>query len=179
MLKEGIIPPSSRPLSLPITLVKKKDGLWRFCVDYRALNLVTVKDRFPIPTVEELMDELASGEVFLKLDLWFGYHQVRINPFDVEKSAFRMHEGYYEFLVMPFSLSNTHSTFQALMQSIFWSTILRFDLVFFDNVLVYSTTWADHIEHLQNIFSLFRAHKLFAKCNKCAFGYSIIGYLGH
>lgn len=124
-------------------------------MDYGALNAITVKDRFPIPTVEEFLDELADAQVFSKLDLRSGYHQVRIHPSDIEKSRFRTHEGHYEFLVMPFGLSNAPSTFQALMQSIFRLVIQRFALVFFDDILVYNTTWESHLKHLQHIFSLF------------------------
>lgn len=111
MLNEGIIRLSSILFSSLVILIKKKDGSWWFCVDYRALNTVTVNDRFPIMTIEELFDELSDAQVFSKLDLWLGYHQVRIHPPDVEKSGFLTHEGHYKFLVMPFSLSTGPSTF--------------------------------------------------------------------
>ncbi|XP_039126949.1 uncharacterized protein LOC120263108 [Dioscorea cayenensis subsp. rotundata] len=167
MLKEGGI------------LVKKKDGSWRFCVDYRALNAITIKDRFSIPTVEELLDELSSAHIFSKLNLRSGYHQVRIHPPDIEKTAFRMHEGHYEFLVMSFGLSNAPSSFQAMMHTLFRSALRKYALVFFDDILIYSRDWVTHLEHLHHIFALFRDHKIFAKRSKCEFGCSSIGYLGH
>lgn len=179
LLQAGLIAHSHSPFASPVLLVKKKDGSWRFCVDYRKLNDITIKNRFPMPIIEEILDELAGSKFFTKLDMRAGYHQVRMLPEDEHKTAFKTHQGHYQFKVMPFGLTNAPATFQCIMNHILQPFLRKFVLVFLDDILIYSATLEEHTQHLELVLEQLRKHQFFLKESKCSFAQASLEYLGH
>jgi hypothetical protein len=179
MLEAGIVVSSLSPFASPMLLVKKKDNSWRFCVDYRKLNSISVKNKFPLPIIDELHDEIAGAKFLSTIDLASGFHQIKMVPEDEAKTAFKTHHGHFQFRVMTFDLTNAPGTFQYLMNVIFGKYKRRFILVFMDDILVFSKTLEEHIEHLHIIFPTLLEHKLYIKFSKCTFAQQQLSYLGH
>jgi hypothetical protein len=179
MLARGIIQPSVSAFSSPILLVRKKDGTWRFCVDYRYLNALTLKSRLPIPVFDELMDELAKAKWFSTLDLNSGYHQIQLKKGEELKTSFQTHFGHFEFKVLAFGLCGAPGTFQGAMNTTLSPLLRKCVLVFFDDILVYSETVEDHIQHLRQVLQLLSRDQWNIKLSKCKFAQQSITYLGH
>jgi len=179
MLDKGLIQPSSSPFSSPLLLVKKKDGTWRPCVDYRYLNALTVRGKFPIPIFDELVDELAGASWFSTLDLNSGFHQIRMKAGEEYKTAFQTHFGHFEFKVMSFGLCGAPASFQGAMNSTLQPLLRTCVLVFFDDILVYSRSFEEHLSHLRAVFQLLAQDQWQVKLCKCTFAQRQISYLGH
>ncbi|KAJ9523909.1 hypothetical protein QJQ45_022343 [Haematococcus lacustris] len=179
LLAKGLIEPSSSPYGAPILFVQKKDGSLRMCIDYRVLNKFTVRDRYPLPRIDDLFDKLAGKRVFSSLDLQSGYHQIRITEEDVPKTAFLTPMGQFKFKVLCFGLTNAPATFQRMMNNVFKPLINECVLVYIDDILVMSNTPEEHVQHLRQVLQLMRENKFYAKLAKCEFNKTQLAFLGH
>jgi hypothetical protein len=177
--QKGYIRPNSSPWGAPVLFVAKKDGSMRMCIDYRSLNEVTIKNKYPLPRIDDLFDQLQGAKYFSKIDLRSGYHQLRIKEADVQKTAFVTRYRQYEFTVMPFGLTNAPAFFMNLMNKVFMEELDKFVIVFIDDILIYSKSREDHEHHLQIVLGRLRAHQLYAKLSKCEFWLEKVAFLGH
>ena len=178
LLDKGFIRPSVSPWGAPVLFVKKKDGTLRMCIDYRQINKVTVKNKYPLPRIEDLFDQLKGAGAFSKIDLRSGYYQLRVKEGDVPKTAFSRY-GHYEFLVMPFGLTNAPAACMDLMNRVFRPYVDQFVLVFIDDILVYSKDAQEHEQHLRIVLETLREKNLYAKLSKCDFWLKEVSFLGH
>ena len=179
MLDKGFIRPSVSPWGAPVLFLKNKDDSLRLCIDYRLLNQVTIKNKYPLPRIDNLFDELKSAGVFSKIDLRSGYHQLRIKEEDIMKSDFRTRYGHYEFLVMPSGLANAPAAFIDLMYRVFHEYLDDFVIVFVDDILIYSDNEQLHEKHLRLSLEVLKKNKLYVKFSKCDFWLKEILFLGH
>ncbi|WRX08486.1 Reverse transcriptase domain - like 6 [Theobroma cacao] len=179
LLDKGFIRPSVSPWGAPVLFVKMKDGSLRLCIDYRQLNKVTVKNKYPLPRIDDLFDQLQGAQCFSKIDLRSGYHQLRIRNEDIPKTAFRTRYGHYEFLVMSFGLTNAPAAFMDLMNRVFKPYLDKFVVVFIDDILIYSKSREEHEQHLKIVLQILREHRLYAKFSKCEFWLESVAFLGH
>jgi hypothetical protein len=179
LLDKGFIHPSASPWGCPALFVKKKDNSLRLCVDYHPLNEVTIKNKYSLPRIDILFDQLAGAQVFSKIDLHSGYHQIKIRPSDIPKTAFSTRYGLYEYLVMSFCLTNAPAYFLYLMNSVFLQELDKFVVVFIDDILIYSKNLEDHAKYLHVVLQRLRDHHLYAKFSKCEFWLDTVKFLGH
>lgn len=178
MLEKGLIRESSSACALPVLFVPKKGGELRLCVDYRRLNAITVKDRYPLPSTDMLLDRLSLAKIYSKIDLRWAYHQIRVAEEDVWKTAFRTRYGLFEYLVMPFGLTNCPATFQRHVNSVLQSFIDHFVIPYLDDILIYSNSEEEHEDHVRQVLEVLRQNHLYAKSDKCEFHTRKVEYLG-
>ncbi|KAL0544206.1 hypothetical protein IC582_019319 [Cucumis melo] len=179
LVDKGYIRPSVSPWGAPMLFVKKKDGTLRLCIDYRQLNKVTIRNKYPLPCIDDLFNQLRGAAWFSKIDLRSGYHQLKVRESDIAKTSFRTRYGHYEFRVMPFGLTNAPAVFMDLMNRIFHQYLDQFVIVFIDDILVYSVDKESHEEHLRIVLQTLRDKQLYAKFNKCEFWLEQVVFLGH
>src|ERR1041385_816220 len=179
MLQKGLIRPSASPWGSPVLFVDKRDNTIRMCVDYHKLNEVTIKNKYPLPRIEDLFDQLNGARVFSKIDLRTGYYQLKIKKEDIPKPSFTTRYGLYEFTVMSFGLTNAPAYFMGIMNKVFMDFLDKFVVVFIDDILIYSKSEEEHKEHLRTVLERLRAHRLYAKFSKCEFWLKEVGFLGH
>nr|KYP44182.1 Retrovirus-related Pol polyprotein from transposon 297 family [Cajanus cajan] len=179
LLKKQLVRSSVSSWGAPVLLVRKKDGGSRLCVDYRQLNKLTIKNKYPLPRIDDLMDQLRGASVFSKIDLRSGYHQIRVKEGDILKTAFRTRYGHYEYVVMPFGVTNAPAVFMDYMNKIFRPFLDKFVVVFIDDILIYSRTREEHGEHLRTVLEILKAKQLYAKLSKCEFWLDEVKFLGH
>jgi hypothetical protein len=179
LLSKGFVRPSSSPWGAPTLFVDKKDGSRRLCIDYRSLNEVTIKNKYPLPRIEDLFDQMRGAKVFSKIDLRSGYHQLKIRVEDIPKTAFTSRYGLYEFTVMSFGLTSAPAYFMYLMNKVFMEYLDQFVVVFIDDILVFSRSEEEHEVHLRLVLQKLREHQLYAKFSKCAFWLKEVSFLGH
>ena len=179
LLDKGFIRPSTSPWDAPVLFAKKKDKTLRLCIDYRHLNRVTVKNQYSLSRIDDLFDQLRGARVYSKIDIRTSYHQLRVREKDVPKTTFRTRYGHFEFTVMPFRLTNTPAAFMDLMHRVFQPYLDQLDVVFVDDILIYSQSKWEHEYHLRIILQLLRDHQLYAKFSKCEFWLNEVRFLGH
>jgi hypothetical protein len=177
--EKGYIRPSTSPWAAPVLFMEKKDGTRRMCINYRALNEVKIKNKYPLPRIEDLFDQLRGASVFSKIYLRSGYHQLRIRPSDIPKTTFITKYGLYEFTIMYFGLTNAQAFFMNLMNSVFMDYLDKFMVVFIDDILIYSQSEEEHVDHLKMVLQRLREHQLYAKLSKCEFWIDEVLFLGH
>jgi hypothetical protein len=176
---KGFIRPSSSPWRAPVLFIEKKDGTQRMCVDYRSLNEVTIKNKCPLPRIEDLFDQMKGASIFSKIDLRSGYHQLRIWESDIPKTTFHTRYGLYEYTMMSFELMNAPAYFMYLMNKVFMEYLDKFVVVFIDDILIYSKMEPEHEEHLRLMLEKLRANQLYAKFSKYEFWLTQVAFLGH